>query len=309
MSKETTFAATLRGLTIALAALVVLLPLSSFASDGFPAQELETRLKEALEIKREEAGQFDRINLENLAVNTNANRQPITHNGTLRLMRVNITGDGRFEANIWSEPQETIFTASGRFQEVIDVPIPVRDIAPGEIIAEHDLSWQSYPKSRIRRSQITDMRELIGKEAARRIQEDRLISARDVQAPRLVIKGQQATVTFRHPYMELSTTGQVLEDGAAGDTVRVRNINSSSVVTATVMADGNLVIQSAESAGSSAPAAILAAPASISQPKISTAEEAAPAPIKPAINKEAFIHSIPETLPARSSSKRIGEDA
>ena len=73
---------------------------------------------------------------------------------------------------------------------------------------------------------MTAAAQLVGAEARRPLQAGRVVSERDLQAPRLVLRGQTVRLTYAKPGLRLSALGIAQTDGALGDLVRVVNLDS-----------------------------------------------------------------------------------
>ena len=69
-----------------------------------------------------------------------------------------------------------------------------------------------------------------------------LVRTTDLQTPVVVGKNSLVTIRLETNRMQLSVQGRALEDGAAGDVVRVMNTKSNSVVNAVVVDTGSVVV-------------------------------------------------------------------
>jgi len=57
-------------------------------------------------------------------------------------------------------------------------------------------------------------------------------------APKLVARGKLVTLLIETPFMNLSAQGKALQDGSAGDVVRVLNLQSDRVIEGIAESDG-----------------------------------------------------------------------
>ena len=73
---------------------------------------------------------------------------------------------------------------------------------------------------------MTAAAQLVGAEARRPLPAGRVLSERDLQAPRLVLRGRTVQLTYARPGLRLSVQGVAQSDGALGDLVRVVNLDS-----------------------------------------------------------------------------------
>ena len=91
------------------------------------------------------------------------------------------------------------------------------------------------------RAGLSDPSQAIGLQTRITIYEGRPIQANLLQAPRLVSRNQLVRLSFLRGPLRIEAEGRVLGDGAAGDLVRVMNLDSRSTITARVMPDGSLL--------------------------------------------------------------------
>ena len=136
---------------------------------------------------------------------------------------------GRFSALLVGTIGDQIrfrLPAEGRARELIEVPVLARPIAAGEVIADADVSWITAAPDRVRASSVTAAAQLVGAEARRPLPAGRVLSERDLQAPRLVLRGRTVQLTYARPGLRLSVLGVAQSDGALGDLVRVVNLDS-----------------------------------------------------------------------------------
>lgn len=86
--------------------------------------------------------------------------------------------------------------------------------------------------------------QLLGKVARRTLLPGRLIAVGSVREAYLVETGSPVSVLFVHGPLVISATGVPLQSGAAGDMIRLRNLDSGSVFTGIVMQDGTVRVPS-----------------------------------------------------------------
>jgi flagella basal body P-ring formation protein FlgA len=88
---------------------------------------------------------------------------------------------------------------------------------------------------------LDDPSQIVGQQARITIYEGRPFQKSMLKTPVLVSRNDTVTLIFRHGPLEVTTQGRALSEGAAGDVVRVMNIDSRATVTARVMPDGTLL--------------------------------------------------------------------
>ncbi|KQZ87010.1 flagellar biosynthesis protein FlgA [Mesorhizobium sp. Root157] len=124
-------------------------------------------------------------------------------------------------------------------QEV--VLIPDRVIYPGETIVPGALRQVTLvPGKHSPDAVATKLGELDGKVAKRTLLPGRYIPVNAIRDTWLVEQGAAVQVYFAAGGLTISATAVTLQSGAAGDLVKVRNIDSGKIFSGTVMADGTV---------------------------------------------------------------------
>lgn len=90
---------------------------------------------------------------------------------------------------------------------------------------------------------IKDIDQAIGQMLRQPLQDGLLLTPNMLQRPKLVRRGEEVVILSRGGAFEVRMRGSALSDGAEGERIRVKNLNSSRIVEGTVSADGNVVIQ------------------------------------------------------------------
>ncbi len=139
-----------------------------------------------------------------------------------------------------SAPQR--ISAIGRLVRETQVPVPTRPLPAGRTIAEDDLEWVSMgdrpPAANIAR----DPAEMIGRMPRRSLPQGVPVVTVDLKRPVAVARGALVTIILGTPNMRLTARGQALDEGAVGDTIRVANAQSRTVVGGVVRADGQVEV-------------------------------------------------------------------
>jgi flagella basal body P-ring formation protein FlgA len=119
--------------------------------------------------------------------------------------------------------------------------IPTHIIYPGETITADALQL-----ARVRPGKPSTIAfaheagELVGKVAKRTLLPGRFVPLSSVRDSFLVTQGAPVQVLLIQDGLTISMTAVTLEPGAAGDIVKVRNVDSGAVFSAVVMADGTV---------------------------------------------------------------------
>ncbi|SDA70258.1 flagella basal body P-ring formation protein FlgA [Mesorhizobium qingshengii] len=121
------------------------------------------------------------------------------------------------------------------------VLIPNRVIYPGETIELAALKQVTLMAGKHKPDAVaTRAEELNGKIAKRTLLPGRYIPATAIREAWLVEQGAAVQVFFIAGGLTISATAVTLQPGAAGDLVKVRNIDSGKILSGTVMADGSI---------------------------------------------------------------------
>jgi len=148
---------------------------------------------------------------------------------------------GRFSAILaWGNGKEERRRVTGRLERLTEVPVLADRKMGGDIIRKADLVWVEVAQSRLARNAITDASHLIGMAAKRSISAGKPVSVNDVRRPKVVSKGQSVTLVLTTPIMRLTTKGKALEEGGTGDTIRISNSQTSTVVEGIITGPGQV---------------------------------------------------------------------
>lgn len=149
---------------------------------------------------------------------------------------------------------------AGRYSIMNEVPVFKRALKNGDIISEADIELKSFPEVRTGSDIITDTTSIIGKTPVRAISPTRPIRTNEIAGISIVKKNALVQMRYKTAYMEITTTGQALSDGAKGDVIEIRNV-ASKKTTRAVVADNNVVDILAQNVQTSQAVVTPAAPA------------------------------------------------
>lgn len=88
---------------------------------------------------------------------------------------------------------------------------------------------------------LSDPSEAIGLQTRITIHEGRPLQASLLQAPKLARRNQVQQLVFQRGGLRIVTSARTLSDGAAGDVIRVMNLESRATISAVVQPDGSLL--------------------------------------------------------------------
>jgi len=150
-----------------------------------------------------------------------------------------VAGDVPAFAQEGTDQQATQVASNQAAGEV--VLIPSRVIYPGEMIDTGALKPVTLLPGKHRPDAVaTQAEELQGKVAKRTLLPGRYIPTAAIRDAWLVEQGAAVQIYFTAGGLTISASGVTLQPGAAGDLVKVRNVDSGKIISGTVMADGTI---------------------------------------------------------------------
>ena len=135
-----------------------------------------------------------------------------------------------------------LLALTGRAVPQVDVPIMARRLEAGTVIGETDLDTMTVAADRLGPDLVRTKGELVGKEAKRPLPQGATVAARDLQAAQLVKRGTLVTMIVERGALRITAKGRALTDAAAGQPVRLMNLQSNKTVEGLVDATGDVHI-------------------------------------------------------------------
>lgn len=151
--------------------------------------------------------------------------------------------DGRFTAVLSiTDPGMAPVHArlSGHVVEMSDVPVATHRLTPGTIIGPADLQMTRLRTAAVRGEVVQFSAQAIGLALRRAIGPGAPLLLADLGRPQLVQKGEPVQMQLDTPGLSLSARGVAMESGAAGERVRVLNVQSRAVMEAEVLGAGQV---------------------------------------------------------------------
>jgi flagellar basal body P-ring formation protein FlgA len=120
--------------------------------------------------------------------------------------------------------------------------IPKQVIYPGEIISSTQVDVVAVTNPNLAGGYARTKEEVVGMVAKRTLLPGRTIPVNGLREAFAVKRGTSVRLTFSIGNMLISASGTPLTDASVGEIVKVRNIDSGSIVSGTVMADGTVQV-------------------------------------------------------------------
>ena len=128
--------------------------------------------------------------------------------------------------------------STAAFADVSQVPALKETIRKGHIIQAEDITWIKPAFNRVSPLVITNVKELIGKQALRTIRPEAPVLLRSVRTPPTVARSEEVTLRHVTAGISLEMTARALEDGALHEKIRVLNTSSGRVLQAEIIEPG-----------------------------------------------------------------------
>jgi len=120
------------------------------------------------------------------------------------------------------------------------VVVANRALSRGQRLEAQDLRIEHRDVGDLRRPAVRDPAQVLGYRVDRPIPPGRVVDAAMLSAPVLVERGRRVRLAVRTQGMDISMSGQAMEYGAPGDTVKVRNTSSRAIVEGVVTGAGTV---------------------------------------------------------------------
>ncbi|TYC58635.1 flagellar basal body P-ring formation protein FlgA [Rhodobacterales bacterium] len=126
----------------------------------------------------------------------------------------------------------------------LDLPVPRQTIHPGAEISHQDLIERRFPSRTAQQFSVHTQRQaLVGMVARRTLLPGQPIPVNAIEKQVLVRRGEPARLVFREQGLTIIMQVEALQNGGAGNFVRVRNVDSGLVVSGRVQEDGTIRVE------------------------------------------------------------------
>lgn len=119
---------------------------------------------------------------------------------------------------------------SGRAYPITDVPVLVRDVAPGDVVRKQDIQWIRLPSDRVSNNIVTTEAGLVGMSPRYPVRTGEPLRISDMQPPVVIVKGATVDMNYVSGALTLLARGRALQNGAVGDTIDIMNPRSNRTV-------------------------------------------------------------------------------
>ena len=131
------------------------------------------------------------------------------------------TGRQSFELLARIEGHERRIPIEADVASVKRAVVAVRAVPRGQTIGENDVQSQPLAADAAGDAELLSHEEVVGREAALPIRPGQVITAADVQLPRIIHRGDKVTIRSLAAGVSITTSGKATQDGALGESIAV----------------------------------------------------------------------------------------
>ncbi len=132
---------------------------------------------------------------------------------------------------------------TGTIKRVVEVPVLKDNIRNGEIIRASDLETVKFFEGEIQHDYLLKTDDLIGMTPRRMVMAGKPVRNIDLEAPKLVERGDKVVIVFEEGTLRLTAEGRALRAGAKGDYIKVVNRNSSRTVEGVIIGERMITVR------------------------------------------------------------------
>jgi flagella basal body P-ring formation protein FlgA len=127
--------------------------------------------------------------------------------------------------------------------ETLQIPVPIRNISPGEQINGNEFLQKSFEVSSIAKTNyVTQQAQLADMEAFRILRGGKPVPLASLKRKAAVRKGQITVARFASFGVEIAGQLMPLKDGHEGEIIPCKNLTSGLTIEAIAMVDGSLSV-------------------------------------------------------------------
>lgn len=135
---------------------------------------------------------------------------------------------------------DKLYDLFGRYSAFSEVPVTARNLRSGVVITESDVISVKTPISRLKGGYVTSIGDIVGMQLRRSLSNGVLIKEQDITKPQIISKGDNVSIVYNKSNIKLRTKGISTQSGALGDSIKVKNESTGTIVHGIVRAK-NLV--------------------------------------------------------------------
>ena len=159
----------------------------------------------------------------------------------LRTRNQSIVGRNSLKVDLWIDGRvyKTLMVQAETQLETL-VGVVTSDIERGQPLSEDDIDWQLQRVSRLFSPLIRPEDFETGLQAKTTLRSGAVLDRRKVETVPLVERGEMVTVVARHSGMTIRMRAKSLANGAAGDEIRLKNVDSGQLLMGHIEKNGEV---------------------------------------------------------------------
>lgn len=130
---------------------------------------------------------------------------------------------------------------SVRIKYEINALVAAQTIPVGQTFLESDFTYKKIISDNNCSNNITDIKQLIGKQASRNISKGTIVNSTLLAAETIIKRSEKVSIIVNSGAVRIRTMGTALQDGIAGQQIRIKR-DSGGTLTGIVGDDGNVYL-------------------------------------------------------------------
>jgi flagella basal body P-ring formation protein FlgA len=139
----------------------------------------------------------------------------------VRRFLLSVRVNGREEGRFWVDAEVRVFA---------NVIVTSQPLAHYELLSAEKVRVERRDLGSLPLQPLTSFEDLNGKQAARPIEVNQVLTAAMVELPRVIRRGGAVTLVYESAGLRVETTGRAAEPGRVGDRIHVENPSSGKIV-------------------------------------------------------------------------------
>jgi flagella basal body P-ring formation protein FlgA len=132
----------------------------------------------------------------------------------------------------------TVTRISGLAIATMDIPVPLKQMMPGERIRQEDVGSVKLPLRRVGAFTLTDPADVVGMQVKRLLTQGRPIMRQSVMKPLVIGRGDRISIKYDDGLLSLSAPGRALDAGHKGQEIRIVNLVSNTTLSGVAVGKG-----------------------------------------------------------------------
>lgn len=117
-----------------------------------------------------------------------------------------------------------------------------RPVSKGETISGDSVVQKAFPAQTVPQGAVQDPREILGMRATRNLAPGTILRKDQFRPDPILRRGQRVQIVLEREGLRITAPGEALEEGAAGERIKVINTFSRQVITARVADTGRVLV-------------------------------------------------------------------